>query len=107
MHERRLIQHDYGPSLGFADEDVFKLMLDAGQRGDIECREKWYTRMEYWQKKVMNKLQDYYGGALQRIFETLAAFPIEWDYFTFGRLQLIMEANCEEVSTMTRLKTSN
>lgn len=35
------------------------------------------------------------------MFEALTPFPLDWDYFTFGRLSLILEVNCEEVSVVT------
>ncbi|KAF2168853.1 hypothetical protein M409DRAFT_52854 [Zasmidium cellare ATCC 36951] len=44
----------------------------------------------------MRKLQSYYDGALLQMFESLASFPIGWDYFRFGRLSLAIQVNCEE-----------
>ncbi|CZT17554.1 uncharacterized protein RCC_03388 [Ramularia collo-cygni] len=38
----------------------------------------------------------HHGGALLEMFEALTPFPLDWDYFAFSRLSLIMEVNCEE-----------
>ena len=99
IQQRRDIQQDHGTSLGLTHAVIFRYILEALKRDDKADYHKWFNRLQDDQKKVVRRLRGYTGGALLKIFEDLASFRLEWDYFCFGRLALIMEAKCEEVST--------
>ncbi|KAF2158733.1 hypothetical protein M409DRAFT_61391 [Zasmidium cellare ATCC 36951] len=96
IQQQRDIQQDHGSSLGLTHDVIFRYILMALKRDDKVAYDKWYNRLQDDQKKIVRRLRGYTGGALLKIFEDLASFSLEWDYFCFGRLALIMEAKCEE-----------